>query len=151
AGEARDLDVLAGRWSESEISLPAEPLALVQDQLRRCRQAAQRPIERLYEKLVRKRFWPRVDEFIKSIRHGKRDCFGNLAQQALGEFVNDFLRTGSGPLKDAESLHAFRIEGKRVRYAMEIFAGAYDDRFRVELYPVVATLQDHLGALNDHV
>ena len=31
---------------------------------------------------------------------------------------------------DAEALHAFRIQGKQVRYAMEIFVGAFDEAFR---------------------
>ncbi len=44
----------------------------------------------------------------------------------------------------------FRIQGKQVRYAMEIFAGAFDENFRKELYPIVATLQERLGAINDH-
>ena len=33
-------------------------------------------------------------------------------------------------MSDAAALHAFRIQGKQVRYAMEIFAGAFDEDFR---------------------
>ena len=52
---------------------------------------------------------------------------------------------------DVQALHAFRIQGKQVRYAMEIFAGAFPPEFREQLYPIVETLQDRLGAINDHV
>ena len=47
-------------------------------------------------------------------------------------------------------LHAFRIEGKQLRYAMEIFAGAFPPAFRGELYPLVEQLQERLGKINDH-
>ena len=59
--------------------------------------------------------------------------------------------TAESELKDIVALHAFRIQGKHVRYAMEIFAGAFDEAFRSELYPQVESLQERLGAINDHV
>ena len=62
-----------------------------------------------------------------------------------------FLHAGNQELSDAHALHAFRIEGKRVRYAMEIFVGAFPAEFRQTLYPLVASLQEKLGEINDHV
>src|SRR5262249_53871745 len=50
---------------------------------------------------------------------------------------------------DVAALHAFRIRGKELRYAMELLAGAFLPDFREKLCPVVETLQDRLGALND--
>jgi CHAD domain-containing protein len=43
-----------------------------------------------------------------------------------------------------------RICGKRVRYAMELLAGALDHSFRRELYPTFAEVQEKLGTINDH-
>src|SRR5262249_33428399 len=41
--------------------------------------------------------------------------------------------------------------GKRLRYGMEIFAGALGSNFRKELYPRVAAIQEKLRDINDHV
>jgi CHAD domain-containing protein len=46
-------------------------------------------------------------------------------------------------------MHEFRIAGKELRYAMEIFAAAFAPSFRKELYPTVEELQGKLGAVND--
>jgi CHAD domain-containing protein len=47
-----------------------------------------------------------------------------------------------------ETLHALRIAGKRLRYALEFFAEALDPSLRDAIRAMVR-LQDHLGALND--
>ena len=70
---------------------------------------------------------------------------------ALGRLVGAYFTAAQAEMSDAAALHAFRIQGKQVRYAMEIFAGAFDDDFRGQLYPLVVTLQERLGAVNDHV
>src|SRR5262249_42440970 len=124
------------------------------DQIKRHRRAAQKPIERALEKLERRKFPRRVREFIrrvekKSDRGSER--LDSMAHAALGELVVPYLQTSRSGLTDVEALHAFRIQGKQVRYAMEIFAGAFDADFRLELYPLVVSLQDRLGAINDHV
>ena len=41
-------------------------------------------------------------------------------------------------------------DDKKLRYAMELVAGAFDDSFREELYPVFAEVQERLGIINDH-
>ncbi len=74
-----------------------------------------------------------------------------MARVALARMVVPYLKLAQAELADAEALHAFRIQGKQVRYAMEIFAGAFDEAFRQDLYPLVAMLQDRLGSINDHV
>lgn len=51
---------------------------------------------------------------------------------------------------DQEALHRLRVAGKRLRYTMELFAGCYGPEFQRELYPTIKTLQDFLGAINDH-
>jgi CHAD domain-containing protein len=53
-------------------------------------------------------------------------------------------------LSNLEELHRFRIEGKRLRYALELFAGPLGDAVRDDLYPAVEELQEQLGAVNDH-
>src|SRR5262249_17269784 len=51
-----------------------------------------------------------------------------------------------------EHLHRIRILGKRLRYAMEIFAACFAPSFRQELYPAVEQMQEILGhATDSHV
>lgn len=46
------------------------------------------------------------------------------------------------------ALHAMRIEGKRLRYVLELFTDTFGERVTQVVAPLVA-FQDHLGALND--
>ncbi|MBI3836717.1 MAG: CHAD domain-containing protein [Planctomycetia bacterium] len=156
AGEARDYDVLSMRWMSHMERIPAEQSALLLEHIKRHRQEAQHPIETIYKKLVRKGFARRTLGLLERIRQraGRGACtgrFGCMARVALGQLVVPYLKAAQAEMTDAEALHAFRIQGKQVRYAMEIFAGAFAADLRQQLYPVVATLQERLGAINDHV
>jgi CHAD domain-containing protein len=156
AGEARDLDVLRMRWTAIGQDLPPDRAVVLLEHVEHRRLAAQRPIEEIYARLLGKRFLRRTSKFLRRVRKSGGEGpsatrFGCLAQRALGQLVGPYLAAAQVPLIDVNALHAFRIQGKRVRYAMEIFAGAFDAPFRHELYPVVAALQDRLGAINDHV
>jgi CHAD domain-containing protein len=50
----------------------------------------------------------------------------------------------------AAALHQFRIRAKELRYEMELLAAAFPPDFVEITYPVVETLQEHLGEINDH-
>jgi CHAD domain-containing protein len=157
AGEARDLDVLRMRWSDPARQMPAAQAALLLEQVKRHRRKAQWPIEDAYHKFVRKNFVRRTGKFVKRVRLRAAQppacdqTLGCLARVALGRMVGPYLQAADAEMADAEALHAFRIQSKQVRYAMEIFAGAFDADFRGQLYPIVESLQDRLGAINDHV
>jgi CHAD domain-containing protein len=156
AGEARDLDVLRMRWTATGQLLPPDQAVVLLEHVEVRRRAAQRPIEAIYAQLLGKRFPRRTTKFLRRVRESGGEeprvtRFGCLAQLSLGRLVVPYLAAAQAPLTDVEALHAFRIQGKRVRYAMEIFVGAFDAPFRHELYPVVAALQERLGAINDHV
>jgi len=79
-----------------------------------------------------------------------RPTFGQAARRSLGLLVDDFFTAAAADFSDYVALHAFRIQGKQLRYAMEIFAGAFDRSLRDELYPIVEALQEKLGHINDH-
>ncbi|MEX0679329.1 MAG: CHAD domain-containing protein [Pirellulales bacterium] len=157
AGEARDLDVLRMRWTERMHEMPSGQASLLLEQVKRRRRKGQWPIEDAYHRLVRNRFERRAAKFIKRVRLRTQDAagcgqrLGCLARVALGRLVVPFLQAARAEMADAEALHAFRIQSKQVRYAMEIFGGAFDAEFRQELYTIVESLQDRLGAVNDHV
>lgn len=156
AGEARDLDVLLMRWTQRASQMPAAQSELLLGHVGAMRREAQRPIRKIRKKLRRKRFARHAVKFLKRLRSraGDEPCgerFACMARVALSRLVAPYLVAGDGDLNAVEALHAFRIQGKQVRYAMEIFAGAFDAAFRNEVYPLVVALQERLGAINDHV
>jgi len=157
AGEARDLDVLRTRWTEELAELPAGQSAILLEQVKRRRRRAQWPIEDAFHKLASKRFPRRARKLTKRVRYrgpAGGDCGDRLlcvARSSLGELLTPYFQVAESTFADPVELHAFRIASKQVRYAMEVFAGAFDDSFRQQLYPLVADLQDRLGKINDHV
>lgn len=156
AGAARDFDVLLLRWTEHVRHVHSDEVALLLAEVNERRRDAQAPIQAVYQKLIDKRFKERVNKLLARIRWqgDEQTCdarLGCTARIALGKLVVPYLQAARAELTDPEALHAFRIQGKQVRYAMEVFAGAFGMEFRQELYPLVAALQDRLGAINDHV
>ena len=68
-----------------------------------------------------------------------------LAAPLLGELLTNLHEAARSNLNDYEHLHAVRVLGKRLRYAMEIFASCYAEPFRTEFYPEVEGMQEILG------
>jgi CHAD domain-containing protein len=155
AGNARDLDVLADRLKQRE----AQPGAAYKEFLRGVehrRLAARHPIEKIRRKLRKKDLARRQEALVRRVAlREKADrlvqpTFGQAARRALGKLVDQFFTAAAADFSDYPALHAFRIQGKQLRYATEIFAGAFDRRLRSEIYPLVEQLQEKLGAINDH-
>jgi CHAD domain-containing protein len=153
AGAARDDDVLAARLEKWIARHPA--VATVLKQVRRHRQEAQAPIEQIHKKLVRKQFERRLTELLDRVRwRSETDepepCFAAAARRNMRTAVNDFHAAAAADLSDIAALHQFRIAGKQLRYAMEVFAEAFRPTLRTELYPQIEQLQTLLGDVNDH-
>jgi CHAD domain-containing protein len=73
----------------------------------------------------------------------------DLARPMLVNLWQELHDAASGDLTDYEHLHQVRITGKRLRYAMEVFAACFDPPFREQLYPAVEHMQEILGQAND--
>ena len=73
----------------------------------------------------------------------------DLAVSVLTEELTRLEHAAQGDLDDYMQLHQVRIQGKRLRYAMEVFASCFDRAFRDELYPAVEEMQEMLGQAND--
>jgi CHAD domain-containing protein len=73
----------------------------------------------------------------------------DLGTPLLIGLLRDFDQATSGDLEDYEQLHRVRILGKRLRYAMEVFADCYGPPFRDDIYKSVEQMQEILGAAND--
>ncbi len=72
-----------------------------------------------------------------------------LARPLLSELIDRLHEKASGDLKEYAQLHQVRIAGKRLRYAMEVFAPCFGPAFRQDLYPLVEQMQEILGDAND--
>jgi CHAD domain-containing protein len=151
AGKARDLDVLARDQAKASDKAGKRFRKLI----RRERKKAQRPIKKLYRRLVRGGSLSRhVDALLEGIVRDASELeevrFGDWARSRLDHIVEKFFAAAPSEPSDLKSLHRFRIRGKELRYAMELLASAFPPEFRNELYPIVQELQDMLGEINDH-
>ena len=73
----------------------------------------------------------------------------DLAAPLLSSLLSNLELAAEADLSDYSRLHRVRIFGKRLRYAMEVFADCFPPPFRTELYPDVEEMQDILGRAND--
>ncbi len=153
ANDARDCDVLMERLTGRPDGTCAEIQALLEF-IRRKRRQAQPAIEKMYDKLEKKNFAKRVEKLLRRIRWRSEltaePSFGEAARLGLAQFVTAFFIAGEADMSDVKTVHQFRIEGKRLRYAMEIYAAVMPPQLRSDLYPQVEKAQEKLGAVNDH-
>lgn len=151
AGEARDCDVLIRRLAHR----PGDPAAARWlAKLRARRATAQRPIVELAKHLGHgNRFARHGKKLVAHVagRDGDGPRFGDWARQHLRPVMEEFFAAAPADAGAPADWHQFRIRGKKLRYAMELLAGAFPPGFRGELYPVVEQVQDRLGAINDLV
>jgi len=73
----------------------------------------------------------------------------DLARPTLAALLEDLDAAAGRDLHDYEQLHQVRIAGKRLRYAMELFADCFAPAFQEDLYPAVEAMQEILGNAND--
>lgn len=156
ANDARDYDVLADRLSQrldanSDDQACDELVGWIHDH----RREAQKPIREAAAHFAKKHYKRRARRLVKKLMRVDRKrntsgTFGDLAQQSMRTQVDEFFAFEPQELRDLEKLHQFRVSGKHLRYAMEVFAGAFRRNFRDELYPQVEALQEQLGKINDH-
>jgi CHAD domain-containing protein len=73
----------------------------------------------------------------------------DLAFPLLSSLLKQLHEAATGDLDDYEHLHQVRIIGKRLRYAMEVFASCFAPSFKDTLYVAVEEMQEILGHAND--
>jgi CHAD domain-containing protein len=64
--------------------------------------------------------------------------------------VASFVDAADRSTRDNHDIHELRIEGKKLRYAMEIFSGAFPAGIRGRCQKSLERLQDSLGECTDH-
>ena len=94
-----------------------------------------------------------IERIIESVgepngRHAP-DQLGEMATPLIGGLLDEFGNAVAQDTGDFDHLHKIRIAGKRLRYAMEVFADCFSPAFRDEMYPAVEEMQEFLGDAND--
>lgn len=149
AGEARDLDVLTDRLQGDASGRTARGRLVAM--LSRQRIVSRQPIRDRYERLLEADWPARVERLLESLasedRHGR---FGDYARRRVRRLVGRFFETADRPMRSADELHAFRIEGKKLRYSLEIFATVFPAEVRGRCYKALERLQKTLGDFTDH-
>jgi CHAD domain-containing protein len=159
AGKVRDDDVLLVQLQN--VAPPSHSLATTGEiplwlaQLEAERALHQIPIGRLFRKLKRKKFRQRAKQLVKRIQwRGKspEPSYRQAATATMQAALTKLSATLLGDVPTEETLHALRISGKRLRYALELFPGAFTTTLvKEEVYPLVETMQNLLGEVNDRV
>jgi len=72
-----------------------------------------------------------------------------IAKQSLVGLIAQFRAAAQDDLATQAKLHALRLCGKRLRYAIEIFGCCLEPSLREEFSADLAALQDRLGDIND--
>ncbi|MEO8601360.1 MAG: CHAD domain-containing protein [bacterium] len=154
AGDARDCDVLMQRLKRKRSTL-ARKRWLVS--LSAERADAQQAIVAIHDRLVRDdRFARRMDALLDrvSAEAGERServpaRFSDWARLRVPVALGELFSAVPADPTDEAALHQFRIRSKELRYAMELLVGAFPQQFRTTLYPIIESLQDRLGEIND--
>jgi len=148
AGEARDWDVFLAALAEREATRPAADKPGL-DFLRGVVFALR--IEAQQHLIAMAGDAPDVSAVLAEIHTpaDRPDTFVEMALPAMQALLDEFTKAISVRVTSYEQLHRIRILGKRLRYAMEIFADCFVPAFRANLYPQVEEMQEILGFAND--
>jgi CHAD domain-containing protein len=160
AGSTRDLDVLTGRLTretaapETRSSIAAKAAAArgrLLAMLAKRRDVSRQPIRGVLDELAAADWPARVERLVEGVRRSGRDePFATFGRRRFRQLVNRFFRRADRRLEDAADIHQLRIEGKKLRYALEIFAPVFPAAERSACHDALETLQETLGEFTDH-
>jgi len=152
AGEARDLDVLTNRLAGEACEPPAgRARRRLVAMLSKQREVSRKPILAQHERLLDADWLDRVERLIAGIDAGRGNpTFRDYAQRRLRPLMRRFFAAADRKLRSAADIHALRIEGKKLRYAVEIFSAVFPPRMRARCYDALEHLQETLGDFTDH-
>ena len=167
AGEARDLDVLTSRLTHdlqrgsprpsrtATVSAGGQTArSRLVAMLSRQRVVSRQPIRDRYERLLEADWSQRTERLLERLGRQplerKQPTFAAYARRRFRPLVGHFFAAADRRIRTAEELHTFRIEGKKIRYILEIFATVFPERVRSRCYAALEQLQETLGDFTDH-
>jgi CHAD domain-containing protein len=158
AGPPRETDVLIERLPRILEGLPMTQVAELNRALYRHREAAQHDLCRAARKVSLDQFQDLLSQLLEKThwrKSGREPSWKAEAQRLVGDRQQRWLSARTA-LQDVQveptslkQFHAFRVEGKRLRYTLELAGSALGRRFPETLHAHLIRLQDRLGDLND--
>jgi len=148
AGEARDLDVLSNCLAKNDAVRARGRLVAI---LAHRRRTSRVPIRAQLKKLTEAGWSARVNRLLEDV-YGRRPLTGfrSFARRRFKPMVASFVETADRALRDNDDIHSLRIEGKKLRYTMEIFAAAFPAGMLRRCQKSLERLQTTLGECTDH-
>jgi CHAD domain-containing protein len=114
------------------------------------REVSGQPIRLAYERLV-DTWLDRIEQLLEGVATGRsQPTFRTYARNRFQPMMRRFFTAADRKLRSADEMHALRIEGKKLRYAMEIFSSMFSPRMRARCYDALEKLQETLGDFTDH-
>lgn len=159
AGDARDLDVLTDRLGDAAVEVVTTCRSTagrtarrrLVAMLARQRTASRRPVYEIREKLLAADWPGRVERLLDRVGRGRPGPpFARYARRRLRPLAGRFFARADRRLREADEIHRLRIEGKKLRYAIEIFAPVFPSRLVSRCQKALESLQEHLGEFTDH-
>ena len=161
AGAARDLDVIVARFGHDVDrggGQPDGPAAAAARRrltamLSRERIGSWQPVEEIQTAIANANWHGRVNALVGRISAGKRGQrpLRDYAERRLRPLLRRFFNHAKGRrLRDEADLHHLRLEGKRLRYTLEIFASVFPDHVRARCERSLESMQERLGEFTDH-
>jgi len=148
AGEARDLDVLADCLAKNDAARARSRLVAM---LAKQRRKSREPIRAQLKKLEVAGWLSRVDRLVEDVSgRRRRTGFRAFARRRFKPMVASFVETVDRAPRDNDDIHGLRIKGKKLRYAMEIFATVVPVGARGRCQKSLERLQKTLGKYTDH-
>jgi CHAD domain-containing protein len=152
AGAARDCDVLLARLKQEPPSAAGERLAKA---LAKRRKSAKPPLVELHKSLgTSGKLKHKTEKLLDKLAWRGNDGepqFAEWCPTSLAPVLSDFLRHAQRRITGPAALHALRISGKHLRYALELTAACYAPGVRERIYPELSEFQDRLGQVCDHL
>ncbi|MFM1903675.1 MAG: hypothetical protein RLZZ440_1575 [Planctomycetota bacterium] len=155
AGETRDLDVLIPRLLANEprqlAAGDARSWSQLLSRLRKRHERSRRPLRKLCSKLERDDWPGRVERLLKRVLAAETDeSYADFARRGLPPVLERFFAQADRRLVAAEAVHQLRIEGKRLRYAIEVLGVALPRTVATAGLAALEEMQESLGAFVDH-
>ncbi len=154
AGDIRDCDIHLERLGRDKTVVPKRVFRELMHERRKARRELKRlrrrleddsRMEKLIERLLEKIGWPK--------RHSSRDApkFTTFCHQQIRPLADEFFHLAKADLSNTDTLHALRIAGKRLRYALELAPATMPSRAHQQLCSRLSDVQDRLGEVCDQL
>jgi CHAD domain-containing protein len=152
AGDIRDCDIHLERLRREETVVPKRIAREITRERHQARQKLKQlrrrlqndsRVEKLIERLLEKIGWPK--------RHSSREApaFTTFCHQQIRPLADKFFQLAEADLSKTDKLHALRIAGKRLRYALELAPATMPARAHQQLCSKLSEVQDRLGEVCD--